>query len=157
MTTKEQIWLAEYFKCWNATEAARRADYAWPDKEGAKKKAKFADEIKARIEEIQMDADEVLRRLAEHARGDIGEFASIANSVELAEHPLSRIIKKYKKRIYRPKNGEPYEEIELELYDAHSALVDIGKHLALFTDKVEHSGNVTTGPVNIVVEMPKEE
>ena len=140
---KEKIWLAEYYKCWNATRAAKRAKYKWPNKQGPRLLQKFADEIKAHVEEIQMDADEVLIRLGDQARGDIGDFANIENSSDLANHPLSRIVKRYKKRIYHPKNADPYEEIELELYDAHAPLVDIGKNLGLFKERIEQDIKVS--------------
>jgi len=136
-TKKEEKWLSEYYVCWNATEAARRADYKWPNKQGPALLKKFSSEISEHIEELQMNADEVLIRLAEQARGDIGNFADIESSSDLANHPLSRIVKKYKKRIYHPRSGIPYEEVELELYDAHAPLVDIGKNLGLFKEKFD--------------------
>lgn len=145
---KEKVWLAEYFICWNQTEAARRAGYKWPNKQGPQKAKKFADQIKDHIKQIQMGADEVLIRLADQARGDIGDFVSIENGVDLANHPKSRIVKKYKKRIYHPRDGDPYEEIEIEMYDAHAPLVDIGKHHAMFTDNFRHGGP-DGGPLQI--------
>lgn len=132
MTDKEKVWLAEYLKCWNATEAARRAKYAWPDKEGAKKKAKFADEIQAHVAEIQMDADEVLRRLAEHARANIGEYINvlpggqaIINLEKAKKAGALHLIKRLKVTRAGP---------EIELYDQQAALNLIGKHLGLFKD-----------------------
>lgn len=69
MTEKERIWLNEYLKCWNATEAARRAGYKSPEKQGWQKKEKFADEIKKRVNDIAMSAEERLITLSEIARG----------------------------------------------------------------------------------------
>lgn len=136
ITEKEQIWLAEYLKCWNATEAARRADYRHPDKQGQQKKAKFADEIKERIEQIQMSADEVLIRLAEQARGDMGEFSSVSTFEELQKHPLSHLVKRIQVDVTPTPDGKKVKtaKFRLELYDAQSALQLIGKNLGLFKD-----------------------
>lgn len=138
MTQKETIWLNEYLKCWNATEAARRAGYKWPDKQGQEKKAKFADAIQERIEAVKMDADEVLIRLSEQARGDVSEFLRFVDGVkdpfldlkQAKEKGLLKLVKKFKYNY----DGRP----EIELYDAQSALQLLGKHLGLFTDRVEH-------------------
>lgn len=150
MTNKQRVWLEEYLKCWNATEAARRAGYAFPNVEGPKNlvNPSLKEEISARIEETKMSADEVLLRLAEQARGDIGDYAYVSNSSDLANHPASRIVKKFKKKIWYDKDGEPHEEIELELYDSQSPLLNLGKHLGLFNDKVEHEH---TGQVDVKV------
>lgn len=40
--------------------------------------------------------------------------------------------------------------IKLKLHDKRAALVDIGKHLGMFTDKVEHSGK-DGGPIQITI------
>jgi hypothetical protein len=122
-------------------------------------KANIKEEIDRRMAEKAMGADEVLARLADQARGDIGDFASIKDSIDLANHPQSHIVKKFKKQIYHPKNGSPYEEIELELYDAHAPLVDIGRVHTLFSDRVEHTGK-DGGPIEFkeaIVELPPDE
>ncbi len=35
------------------------------------------------------------------------------------------------------------EGVRIKLHDKRAALVDIGRHLGMFTDKVEHSGGVS--------------
>lgn len=124
-STKEQIWLIEYYKCWNATEAARRAGYKWPNKNGPANKVKFADEIKAHIEEIQMGADEVLIRLAEQARGDHSKYMTpIGIDIKaLIEDGKAHLIESIKPNQY----GK-----EIRFYNAQSALQLIGKHHGLF-------------------------
>lgn len=146
LTTKQKVFVEQYLQCWNATEAARRAGYSErsirtiASENLAKPNIKL--EIDTRIAELKMSADEILLRLADQARGDIGDFADIEDGTDLANHPLSRIVKKYKKRIYHPKDTDSYDEIELELYDAHASLVDLGKAHALFTDKIDASVKV---------------
>lgn len=74
MTPKEEIWLTEYFKTFNATEAARRAGYKWPDKQGAQKKEKFAELITAEIEGQIMTAGEAALRMATAARFNLSDY-----------------------------------------------------------------------------------
>lgn len=73
-SAKERVWLAEYLKTFNATEAARRAGYAHPNVMGPRKKAKFAEEIDAMIQEKMLDAEQVLAMTAEIATFDISPY-----------------------------------------------------------------------------------
>lgn len=157
LTRKQQLFISEYLTHFNATRAAINAGYSENSASviGHEnlRKPNISGEIARRLQETAMSADEVLMRLAEHARGDIGDYANIVNGNELAEHELSRIVKKFKKRVWYDANGERQEEIELELYDAHAALVDLGKRWALFTDKLE--SNITVDG-SLVILPPQE-
>jgi len=73
-------------------------------------------------------------RLSEQGRVDIGQFATIENGAELADHPLSRLVKKFKKQIRTTKDGDTIEYIELELYDAKSALDTLAKYHNILKD-----------------------
>jgi phage terminase small subunit len=134
---QEQEWLNEYFVCWNATEAARRVGYKWPNKVGPAKKQKFADEISQRLKENAMEADEVLSRLADMARGDLASFADVETTKDLVGHPKSHIIKKLKVTKRRSQGDVEIINSEIELNDPQSALEKIGKHLGLWTDKID--------------------
>lgn len=131
-SAKEKVWLAEYYKCWNETEAARRADYKWPNKQGPRLAQKLADEIKAHIEQVQMDADEVLRRLAEQARAEYSQYLQSDGSID-----LEKLISDGKAHLVKKTKWNKDNKLEVEFYDAHSALVDIGKHLGLFKEQIE--------------------
>lgn len=131
---KEKRWLDEYFQCWNATEAARRAGYKWPDKQGWQKKVKFADAITERLRKSAMSADEVLHRLASHARSDLGAFLVkdgkkiTVDWNKLVEAKLTHLIKSIAPTAHGTR---------IEFHDAQSALVHLGRHHGLFTDKVK--------------------
>jgi hypothetical protein len=85
-----------------------------------------------------MSADEILIRLANMARSNIADFAHVGNDVGLSElGDDGQVIKKFKRKITRTQSGDEYEEIELELYDAQAALVHLGRHHSLFTDRIE--------------------
>lgn len=69
---KRQKFVEEYLKCWNATEAARRAGYAHPNTQGPRLLVNVCVKnlITERLDELHMSADEVLERLARIARAD---------------------------------------------------------------------------------------
>jgi len=141
-STKEQVWLEEYFRCWNATEAARRAGYKWPNKQGPAKKEKLADLIAKEVEHRAMSANEVLLRLAEQARGDIADALKIDHGLvmvdveKLKELGLTHLIKKFK----HTKQGGT----EIEFYDAQAALFHLSKlHGLVGADNVNVNVNIT--------------
>ena len=161
MNARHQQFINEYFSCWNKTEAYRRV-YPNSSYESARANAarltaidSISDEIARRMAENAMTADEVLSRLAEHARGDIGDFVTI-NSEGMPTLDLStaqdkmRLVKKIKtnKKTYTTKGDKDTAvtevDAEIELYDAQSALEKLGRHHKLFTDKTEitHGGFV---------------
>ena len=151
MTNKQNIFIEYYLGVsrFNATDAARRAGYACPKEEGyrLKRRSDIAALLSERITELCMGADEVLARLAEHARGSLGSFLSEVNgelwpdlTTDEARQNLHLLKKiKPKKRVGGPADDQWTEtEIELELHDPQAALVHIGRHHKLFTDKMEH-------------------
>lgn len=156
LNDRQRAFVEHYLTCWNASEAARRAGY--------RKKANVVGaelvanssiraEIENRLSTLHMGADEVLARLADHARGDIshfvvtrkdGEFGFDFSSEDAQAHLYLIKKMKQKRRLIHRKDDDPIEEIEteFELHDPQSALVQLGRHHKLFTDKVdvEHGG-----------------
>jgi len=161
MNNKQRVFVEEYLSCFNATEAARRAGYAYPNKQGPRMLVNVGiqEAIKARIDEKAMSADEVLVRLAAMARGDMGDFLDIGSMgfvVDLSkasEEGLTKLIKKVRQRttISTSKDGAETEvhDMEIELYDAQSALVQIGKIHSLFIDRTD----ITSGGEKITVTL----
>ena len=140
LTNKRKIFIEEYLKTWNASEAARRAGYKHPGSQGHSllKIIEIAEEIQRRLDEKKLDADEVLRRLGDIARTDIGPYVRVglAGDIEvsledLKEAGLTHLIK----GITPTKHGA-----RIEFHDAAQALQLIGKHHKLFTDKHEVTG-----------------
>lgn len=76
---KQRVFVAAYLDCLNATEAARRAKYAYPNVEGPKNlvKPSIQAAITAGMALQAMPAEEVLARLAAQARGDMGDFLRV--------------------------------------------------------------------------------
>jgi phage terminase small subunit len=139
LTNKQRVFIEEYLATWNATEAARRAGYAYPNVEGSRLLVNdsIAAEIEARIAEKVMSANEVLVRLAEQARAEQNRYLTPEgiNLEALLRDGKGHLVKGIKETKY----GQ-----EIEFYDAQAALVHIGKHHGIFTDKVDvnHSGNI---------------
>lgn len=154
---KERIWIEEYLRCWNATEAARRADYKWPRRIGSRKLAKFETEIQERIDELVMSADETLVRLSEIARGTWGEYICPDGSVD-----VTRMVGDGKAYLLRKISDSRYGR-RIEFCDMQAALEKIGRAHGLFVERREISGP-DRGPIpireeviEIIIERPSDE
>lgn len=140
-TALQRAFIDYYILEKNGTKAARLAGYKGNDvtlRSVAHEnltKPHIRAEIDRRFAEHAMSANEVLARLGDIARIDMSEFISIKNGIpylalDKAETASKlHLLKKFK----TGKQG-----VEIELYDAQSALETIGKHLGLFnTVKIE--------------------
>lgn len=146
LTDKQRVFVEEYLTCWNATEAAKRAGY--PDASarqiGSENLSK--PDIKAlidqRLKEKAMSADEVIARLADQARGSMGDFLKVNGTASFdfkkaqAEGKLHLI-----RSFTKGRRGTT-----LELYDAQNALIQLGKLHRLFADRMEITGK-NGGPI----------
>jgi hypothetical protein len=130
LSKRQRAFIDEYFLCnMKGAEAARRM--------GSKQPRLYAHrmltndnvlaEVDRRLREKQLSADEALARLGDMASSNLSDFAYIGSDSDLAECQQGYLIKKFKRKITRTQAGGEYEEIELELYDAQSALVNILK------------------------------
>ncbi len=143
LTRKELAFIDEYFLTGlRGADAARRL--------GSKQPRLYAhrmitnDNVKAEIDrrlaEKKLSANEVLARLSDMATSNIADFADIDEPSDLKRYRhKTHVIKKFKKTTTYTKSGDKLVSIELELYDAQSALVNVGKHHGVFTDKLELS------------------
>ena len=75
LTNKRKVFVAEYLRCWNASEAARRAGYA--HERSAGHALLTNPDIQAHIQEeltnLTMSADECLLRIADIAREETSQ------------------------------------------------------------------------------------
>ena len=99
LTRRRLVFLEEYIATWNATEAARRAGFKHPNTQGPRLLVNvcFQEALHKRMEEKAMRANEVLERLAQHAKINVGDFIRVKNTVVTT------------------KNGSTYEVEVLEL------------------------------------------
>jgi phage terminase small subunit len=148
LNNKQRAFVEVYLSTWNAAEAARRAGYSEKTARAIGHenltKPDIAAAIKIRLAEMQMDADEALVRIAQKGRGSLAPFLNAtADGFDLttdrAQAELGNIKRyKTKRRVTVNRDGDRIEELEqdVELYDALAAEQLIGRHHALFTDKI---------------------
>ena len=153
ISNKRRAFIEEYLKDFNATRAAIAAGYsektAYSIGNTLLKHEEVREAIKERIESVAMTADEVLLRLAGQARGSIEDFIDIDESGS-GVFRLNLYKAQEKGVLHLIKSLTPTAHgYKIELYDAHAALVDIGRHLAMFTDKHEIAG-ANGGPLVLV-------
>lgn len=154
LNKKQQAFVDAYLQYWNATKAARRAGYAGSGirvtAHRLMQREDVQEEIRQRVAENAMSANETLARLAAQARADIGPFMNNEGEIDIgamkeagATHLLRKV--KYSRRSGVNKDGSEWENVtvDVEMYSAQTALELIGKSHKLFTDRVEHEGRVT--------------
>lgn len=159
MTKKQQRFVEEYLIDLNATQAAIRAGYK-PDNaqqmgsENLSKpviSAAIAKAIAERSKRTGINQDRVLHELAR-----IG-FAKITDIIdpdtakilpEASEDDLACI------QSIKIKPGEFGTEREVKLYDKKAALIELGKHLGLFKDRLELDADLE---LNITVDYGEDD
>lgn len=137
LSKKRQLFINEYLKSFNATEAARKAGYSGNDnvmsQMGHKlvRDGKIAEIIEARLKESAMSANEVLMRLGEQARAEYSQYLEANGTVDLAKllnDKRAHLIKGIKETRY----GQ-----QIEFYDSQTALNLLAKHHGLLTERIE--------------------
>jgi phage terminase small subunit len=160
LSEKHQMFVDKYLTCWNATEAYR-AVYPKATYESARRlgsqlltNVDIRADISKRLKEQSMEADEVLARLTDHARGNHRPFVRINedgfiefdfSNPEALEHLhlIKKIKTKRTRRVEgRGKNAVEWEDewVEVELHDPQRALELLGKANKLFVERHEHTG-----------------
>lgn len=147
MTNKQRVFVEEYLRTFNATAAAIAAGYS--EKTASVighenlRKPNIDAEIKSRLSERAMPADEVLARTADIARGDLSEWLTADGDIDIKALRVSgkgHLLKKYKvtRRTTTTKSGNEFETIttEIELYPADAAHDKLMRYHGLYNDKV---------------------
>jgi phage terminase small subunit len=153
LTAKQAAFVREYLVDLNGKQAAIRAGYAPKRAEGSayellrkhQVRAAVDEALKARAERVEVKADDVLRELLRIARVDIGQaFDEKGRLRPLHEMPED---------VRRGISGLETEELwdgagrdrvsigqvrKVKFWDKVKALELLGKHLAIFTERVEH-------------------
>lgn len=147
LTKKQQVFIDEYLRCFNASEAARRAGYSEARARitGSELLAQsnISEQIQARLAEIHMSSDEALKLVADIARGDMGDFLNDYGGVtidDVRKSGRTKLIKKWKTKTITINGKQEDKEIhteEIELYPADSALSLILKAHGKLTDKLD--------------------
>ncbi len=180
LTAKQRIFIEEYLRCWNASEAARRAGYRGAaNRVGPRLLANVGiqEAIRARIAEVAMSADEILVRLADIARGSMEDFIRfIEEEVGVEEEiesgvegtparkridwviDLVQAAEAGKLHLVKSIEMGPWGLKKIDLYDKMEVLALLGKHHRLFVERLEHTGKdgqpLPAAPATVVVYLP---
>jgi phage terminase small subunit len=153
LSNKQKIFVCEYLKDFNGTQAAIRAGYSVRSAcEIASENLripKIAKEIQRNIQERSMSADEVLLRLSDIARGNITDLMDVTTagfSVELMKDqqvkPDAKLIKRIRQKtityLAKSESQEDREvtDTEIELYSSLDALNTLAKVHKLLAENV---------------------
>ncbi len=151
LSTKQQLFVDEYLIDMNATEAAKRAGYsektAYSQGQRLLKhveiKKVFQKHMERRAERTEITQDKVLKELAIVAFGDLRNAVSwgprgvvLKDSQSLTQEEAGAIAEVSETTT---KDGGSQR---IKRYDKVKALELIGRHLGMFTDKIEHSVNI---------------
>lgn len=172
LSPKQNAFVAEYLVDGNGVQAARRAGYKGTDEvlasvahENLRKPqiAKAVAEAQARRQQrLDLQADDILRELLRLARTDIGQAYDEKGRLK----PIHEMPEDVRRAISGVKVFEEFEgtgkdrvqigEVrEVKFWDKVKGLELLGKHLKLFTEKVEHSGTVKIAVVDPYAVKPE--
>jgi phage terminase small subunit len=156
---KQLAFCREYVVDYNGTQAAIRAGYSkkTANEQAARALAKVSiqEEIAKAEHEIQnkiiITKEKILKELAligfssidEHLSIDDGGLVRAKTFEEMTPGAVKAIKKVKEKRVIRQAQDDSEDMIldstfEFELYDKQTALVNMGKELGMFRDKVDH-------------------
>lgn len=156
LTPKQALFVEHYVSSWNAAEAAREAGY--PRKaarnvgyENLTKphiQAHIKKVLDARLQQVGVRGERVLEEIARIAFADYTDFAEVKGGFlkirDTGDLPRD-------KRAVIAQISEVSKEhgrdVTLKVHDKVKALELLGKHLKLFTDKVETSDTTPAGGV----------
>jgi phage terminase small subunit len=173
LTEKQKMFVLEYLVDLNATAAARRAGYSerTADRIGPELLGKTCvqeaihEQMEAREKRTLITADKVLAELAKIGFADIKQYLEYKTAKTVVDYDpeTGEPIVDYKQIIdvidSSQVDGAVIQEVSIgkdgtfkfKLHDKMAALDKIGKHLGMFTDKMELTGK-DGGPIKIKLE-----
>lgn len=161
MTPRQRRFVQEYLIDLNASAAARRAGYAGGASadvqasrllRNVKIRAAVDAAMAARAERTKITADRVLAELAKIGFANMQDYVKVtaAGDPLIDFSDLNRdqfaAIGEVTVEDFTEGRGDDARDvrrIRMKLNDKRAALVDLGRHLALFTDNVKHGGEIT--------------
>ncbi len=157
LKAKQEVFCQEYLKDLNATQAVIRAGYASANAHVTGPKMLANVGIAARIQElmnkrakkVEVTSDFVLMELLKLAKADLSKAYDEKGNLL----PIHEIPEETRKAIAGIKVFEEFEGFgkervkvgevrELKFWDKTKSLELLGKHLGMFKDKIEHSGEI---------------
>lgn len=170
LTAKQRRFVEEYLVDLNATQAAVRAGYSQKtagqiggeNLEKPEIAAAIQDAQARRSERTEITQDMVLRELAKIGFADIRKVVRWSNTeLQTAETEDGPITVPYHGLMLTSADeidddtaaaiseiSQGKEGLKVKFHDKKGALVDIGRHLGMFKDRLEHSGP-DGGPISV--------
>ena len=163
ITPKQQRFVSEYLIDLNATQAAIRAGYSprTAKQMGTENLAKpvLAAAIQKAMAErgkrTEIEADDVIRELAKIGFANMMDYTRVTDEGEMVVD-LSKITREQAAAIGevtvedfmdgRGDDARAVRRVRFKLADKRAALVDLGRHFALFTDNMRFAGK-DGGPI----------
>lgn len=146
ITPKQNVFIDEYFIDFNATQAAIRAGYSEKTARSQGQRlltnVDIAAEVKRRMEDRHMKAEEALMLLADQAYSNLNDFVDVLEDGRLFRLNLDKAKERGKFHLIKKLKYNAQGLPEIELHDPQRAIELISKHLGLLTDKTEHTGTI---------------
>lgn len=157
---KHETFVREYLIDLNAKQAAIRAGYSARTAQTQASRLLATPKVQAMIDEAmaaraartEITADAVLRELAKIGFANMADYMKAGAdgdpyldfsslTADQAAALVEVTVEDYKEG--RGEAARDVRRVKFKLADKRAALVDIGKHLGMFVDRVEHSGEVS--------------
>lgn len=158
LTPKQQLFVREYLKDLNGTRAAERAGYSAKTAQEQSSRllsnvmvqAEIQKHMDRRAEKLEITSERILRELLTIATVDISKaFNEHGHLLPIADMPeeIRRAIAGVEIMDEFLGSGRDRTKIgettKIKFWDKPKTLELLGKHLKLFTERVEHSGAIT--------------
>lgn len=169
LTPKQSLFVKEYLIDLNATQAAIRAGYSPKTAQviGGENllkpliKAAVDKAIAERSERTQIDADWLLKRLADEAEADLADIYEESTGELKPVHQWPKIWRQglvagvKTRREVGAKDDEPVEIVDVKLADRNSIKKMIGDHIDVqaFKQQVEHTGKIAMTVESLIDEL----
>lgn len=161
LNPKQHRFVAEYLRDLNACQAAIRAGYSakTAEQQGSRLlshvevKRAIDEALTRRAERVEVKADDVLRELLRLARVDIGEAFDESGKLRPL-HEMSEDVRRAIASVEATTDVSGTHVSKVKFWDKARALEMLGRHLKLFTDKVELQGNVSIAVINPYAKKP---
>ncbi len=145
---RQLAFVAAYLRCWNASQAYRESGGKGKNANVHGARMMANDSIRAEIDRVlderAMSAREVIDRLSEHGRGAWGEYINSDGSVDIARLKAdgkAYLIRETEITRHTYKDGSVEVTGKVKFPDSQAAIIQVGRHHKLFTDKLETSAD----------------
>lgn len=150
LSAMERRWLIRYLFHSNATLAAKEAGYKWPNKIGPqiRHKPKIQAAIDEYFHQYEMSSREVVARLSQQAKAEYARYIRVGRDGRTAYVDLRALLADGKGHLIKGIKETQYGQT-IEFYDAHQALVDVGRYHGLFTDRTDANVAINDSGVTV--------